>query len=59
MKKVLVAGIFLLVETLSSPLMAADMAVKAPELPVPIWGWTEFYFGLNIGGAGTSTSWWT
>ena len=59
MKKVLVAGIFLLVETLSSPLMAADMAVKAPELPVPIWGWTEFYFGLNVGGAGASTSWCT
>jgi outer membrane immunogenic protein len=59
MKRVLVAGIFLLAGTLSSPLMAADMAVKAPEGPVPTWGWTEFYFGLNIGAGNATTSWCT
>jgi outer membrane immunogenic protein len=59
MKRVLVAGILLLASTLSSPLMAADMAVKAPEGPVPMWGWTEFYFGLNIGSGNASTSWCT
>jgi outer membrane immunogenic protein len=59
MKRVLVAGIFLLAGTLSSPLMAADMPVKAPEAPVPMWGWTEFYFGLNIGWGNTTTSWCT
>jgi outer membrane immunogenic protein len=59
MKRVLVAGIFLLAGTLSSPLMAADMPVKAPEAPVPMWGWTEFYFGLNIGSGNTTTSWCT
>ena len=59
MKRVLVAGMFLLAGTLSSPLMAADMPVKAPEAPVPVWGWTEFYFGLNIGWANATTSWCT
>jgi opacity protein-like surface antigen len=59
MKRVLVAGIFLLAGALSSPLMAADMPVKAPEGPVPMWGWTEFYFGLNIGWASPTTSWCT
>jgi outer membrane immunogenic protein len=61
MKRVLVAGIFLLAGTLSSPLMAADMAAKMPEPagPVPTWGWTEFYFGLNIGWAQGTTSWCT
>jgi outer membrane immunogenic protein len=59
MKRVLVAGILLLAGTLSSPLMAADMAVKAPEGPVPTWGWTEFYFGLNIGAGTATTSWCT
>ena len=39
--------------------MAADMATKAPEGPVPMWGWTEFYFGLNIGWGGATTSWCT
>ena len=39
--------------------MAADMTVKAPEGPVPVWGWTEFYFGLNIGWANSATSWCT
>ena len=39
--------------------MAADMPVKAPEGPVPMWGWTEFYFGLNIGCGHPTTSWCT
>ncbi|MGY8678671.1 outer membrane beta-barrel protein [Bradyrhizobium sp. UFLA05-153] len=31
---------------------AADMAVKAPPLPVPeVWTWTGFYVGGNLGGA--------
>jgi outer membrane immunogenic protein len=59
MKRVLLAGMFLLAETLSSPLMAADMPLKAPALPAPVWSWTEFYFGLNIGGAQGTTSWCT
>jgi outer membrane immunogenic protein len=61
MRRVLVASILLLAGTLSSPLMAADMAAKMPEPagPVPVWGWTEFYFGLNIGWAQGTTSWCT
>jgi outer membrane immunogenic protein len=30
---------------------AADMAVKAPPMaPVPVWNWTGFYVGGNVGG---------
>lgn len=35
----------------SGPAFAADMAVKAPPpAPVPVYNWTGFYAGLNIGG---------
>jgi outer membrane immunogenic protein len=29
---------------------AADMAVKAPPMPVAVWNWTGFYIGGNVGG---------
>ncbi len=29
--------------------LAADMAVKAPPAPVPVYGWAGFYAGGNIG----------
>jgi outer membrane immunogenic protein len=34
---------------IGTPALAADMAVKAPPLPVPTWGWTGFYVGGNLG----------
>jgi outer membrane immunogenic protein len=45
---------------LLSPLAAhsADLAVKAPPpLPVPVFSWTGFYVGANIGGAWAHNNW--
>jgi len=37
---------------------AADMAVKAPPPPpVPVFSWTGFYVGANIGGAWAHNNW--
>ena len=37
---------------------AADMAVKAPPPPpVPMFSWTGFYVGGNIGGAWSNSNW--
>jgi opacity protein-like surface antigen len=33
---------------------AADMAVKAPALPIPLYNWSGFYVGANFGGAWTN-----
>lgn len=47
MKKILIAAGLV---ALTVPAMAADMAVKAPLAPpVPVWTWTGFYVGGNIG----------
>jgi outer membrane immunogenic protein len=45
---------------LLSPLAAhsADLAVKAPPPPpVPVFSWTGFYIGANIGGAWADNNW--
>jgi outer membrane immunogenic protein len=45
---------------LLSPLAAhaADLAVKAPPPPpVPVFSWTGFYVGANIGGAWSNNRW--
>jgi outer membrane immunogenic protein len=37
---------------------SADLAVKAPPLPpVPVFSWTGFYIGANIGGAWANNRW--
>jgi outer membrane immunogenic protein len=59
MKRLLLTGALLLAVAVSSRSLAADLPLKAPPAPVPIWGWTEFYFGLNIGEAYGHTSWCT
>lgn len=58
MKRLLLAGALLLAVAGSHRSLAADLPLKAPE-PVPVWGWTEFYFGVNIGEAYGRTSWCT
>jgi outer membrane immunogenic protein len=45
---------------LLSPVAAhsADLAVKAPPpAPVPVFSWTGFYIGANIGGAWANNNW--
>ena len=35
---------------------AADMALKAPLPPAPVWDWTGFYLGADVGGYGSRQS---
>jgi outer membrane immunogenic protein len=35
---------------------AADLPVKAPPPPLPVWSWTGFYFGVNAGYAWTNNT---
>lgn len=51
MKKVVVTTIAL-AALLSGSASAADMPVRAPyQAPPPVWNWTGFYIGGNLGGA--------
>jgi outer membrane immunogenic protein len=50
MKKFLIAGVAA-AAFYGTPALAADMAVKAPPPPpAPVWSWTGWYVGLNVGG---------
>ena len=54
-KKVLLASAALAL--FASPGFAADLPVKAPPMPVPVFSWTGFYVGGNVGwGWGHSVS---
>jgi outer membrane immunogenic protein len=59
MKRLLWAGVLLASAVMSNGATAADLYVKSPTGPLPDFGWTEFYFGLNIGYANGKTSWCT
>ena len=57
MNKILVASVALLALGTTAA-RAADMAVKAPPpLPPPVFSWTGFYVGANIGGAWSDNRW--
>src|SRR5262249_40332723 len=52
MKKILQTSVALIV-LLASPVMAADIAVKAPPptpVPPPVFSWTGCYLGGHVGG---------
>jgi outer membrane immunogenic protein len=44
-----VFGIAVIASALASQALAADLPVKAPPPPLPIYNWTGFYAGLNVG----------
>jgi len=54
MKKLLIAGVAL-TALIGTQALAADMALKAPPPPAPVWSWTGFYLGVN-GGYGWNNS---
>jgi outer membrane immunogenic protein len=43
--------------TMGVPVFAADLQVKAPPRPVPVWSWTGFYVGGNVGGGWAQSDW--
>jgi outer membrane immunogenic protein len=49
MKKTLI-GIAAIIASIGTSAFAADMAVKAPPPPAPVWSWTGFYLGVHAGG---------
>ena len=50
MKKIICATLVALSSLIGTPILAADIAVKAPPSPpAPAWSWTGFYVGGNVG----------
>jgi outer membrane immunogenic protein len=56
---VVIAGIVTLADLNGRPAFAADMAVKARPLPAPVFSWTGFYAGAELGGEWTTSRWTT
>jgi outer membrane immunogenic protein len=51
MKKLLFAGAMLASCAAIQSASAADLALKAPPPPAPVYSWTGWYAGVNIGGS--------
>jgi outer membrane immunogenic protein len=51
MKKLLIAGAMLASFAAIQSAGAADLALKAPPPPAPVYSWTGWYAGLNLGGS--------
>ena len=56
MNKTLIASVALLALG-TGVAEAADLPVKAPPPPVPVFSWTGFYIGANFGGAWAKNNW--
>ena len=57
MNKTLIASVAVIALSITAA-RAADLAVKAPPPPlVPVFSWTGFYVGANIGGAWANSNW--
>jgi hypothetical protein len=54
MKSSFVGSIALLAICESITARAADLPLKAPPAPLPLYNWTGFYLGANLGGAWTN-----
>jgi outer membrane immunogenic protein len=55
-KKLLIAG-FAAAAFCGAPALAADIGVKAPlPAPTPVYSWTGFYFGADVGGVWTNNT---
>jgi outer membrane immunogenic protein len=52
MRRILLAGVAFY--ALIMPAVAADMAPYDRVPPPPVWGWTGFYIGANVGWAGST-----
>jgi outer membrane immunogenic protein len=51
MKKLLLAATTIVALAAVDTANAADLALKAPPPPAPVFSWTGFYLGVNIGGS--------
>jgi outer membrane immunogenic protein len=51
MKKQFLFGVAFGALAVANPAMAADLPVKAPPAPVPVYNWTGCYAGANVGGS--------
>jgi outer membrane immunogenic protein len=47
--KTLILGSVALAAMIAAPAMAADMPLKAPPMVAPLYSWTGFYIGANVG----------
>jgi outer membrane immunogenic protein len=50
MKRILSASVALASLSFAGTALAADMAYKAAPMPAPMYNWTGFYIGGNVGG---------
>jgi len=52
-----ISGFAVIVALLGTPALAAELSLKTPPPPAPVWSWTGFYVGINGGGAFGNSAW--